>query len=104
MTWAVYEGEVPIPRALRSILGWRTTAWWRSRCSWVMEWDPYNVARMKHEFGFHNRGVQWGTPMAKWACEESDWIQLMKQMQPRKENVVHHLLLSDEASHEEKDE
>ena len=33
VTWAVYDEDVPIMLALRSILGWRTTAWWRSRSS-----------------------------------------------------------------------
>ena len=28
MTWAENDGDVPIMLALRSILGWRTTAWW----------------------------------------------------------------------------
>ena len=27
MTWAVYDGDVPVMLALRSLLGWRTTAW-----------------------------------------------------------------------------
>ena len=69
VTWAVYEGDVPIMRALRSILAWRTSAWWRSRASWVMAWDPNNVHSWKHEVGFHNRGVQWDTPVARWAGE-----------------------------------
>ena len=33
LTWAVYEGDVPIMPAFRSIFGWRTAAWWRSRAS-----------------------------------------------------------------------
>ena len=63
MTWD--GGDVPILLALRSILGWRTTACWRSRSSWCMTWDPYNVQRWKHKVGFHNRGVHWDTPMAR---------------------------------------
>ena len=38
--------------------------------------------------GFHNRGVQWDTPMAKWAGEVKDWIQLMTQTQPRREDII----------------
>ena len=38
--------------------------------------DPANVTRWKHKFGFHNRGVQWDTPMSKWAGEGKDLIQL----------------------------
>ena len=30
------------------------TAWWRSRASRGMAWDPTNVARWKHKVGFHN--------------------------------------------------
>ena len=75
-TWAVYDGDVPIMQALRSILGWRTTAWWRSRSSSGMAWDPGNVQRRKQKVWFHNRGVQWDTPMARWAGEGKDWIEL----------------------------
>ena len=35
--------------ALRSLLVWRTTAWWRSRSSWGVAWDPCNVQRWKHK-------------------------------------------------------
>ena len=61
MTWAVFDGGVPVMLALRSLLGLRTTAWWRSRSSWGMAWDPNDVQRWKHKVGFHNRGVQWDT-------------------------------------------
>ena len=59
MNWAVYDGEVPVMRALRAVLGWRTTSWWRSKSAWGVK-DPANVARWKYKFGFHNGGVQWG--------------------------------------------
>ena len=81
-------------RALRSMLGWRTTAWWKSGAPWGMAWDPPNVTRWKHEVGFHNRGIQWDTPMARWAGEGKDWIKLMAQRQLRKEYVIHILLES----------
>ena len=55
----------------------RTTAWCRSRASWGMAWDPKNVRWWKHEVGFHNRGVQWDTPMARGAGEGNDWIKLV---------------------------
>ena len=38
-----------------------------------MTWEPYNVQRWKHKVGFHNRGVQRNTPMARWAGEGKDW-------------------------------
>ena len=31
----------------------------------------------KHKVGFQNRGVQWDTPMARWAGEGKDWTELM---------------------------
>ena len=31
MVWAVHEGEIPVLKALRSVIGWRTTVWWRNR-------------------------------------------------------------------------
>ena len=45
MNWAIYDGEVPIMRALRSILGWRTTTRWRNRSAWGMTTDPTTVTR-----------------------------------------------------------
>ena len=56
------------------------------------EKNPPNVTRWKHKFGFHNRGVQWDTPMSKWAGEGEDWIQLLIQSPPRKEDVMISLL------------
>ena len=56
-----------------------------------MAWDPTNVARWKHKYGLHNRGIQWDTPMAKWAGEGNDWIQLLA-LRHRKEDVIHSLL------------
>ena len=51
-----------------------------------------NVTRKKHKVGFHNRGVQWDTPMSRWAGEGKDWIQPMAQGPPRKEDVTISLL------------
>ena len=104
MTWAVYDGDVPILLALRSILEWRTTAWWRNRASWGMAWDSSNVQRWKHKFGFHNRGVQWDTPMASWAGEGNNSIKLMAQFEPRKEDVIRSLLESMKQTAEKKAE
>ena len=94
MTWAVCDGDVHILLALRSFLVWRTTAWWRSRASWGVAWDPYNVQRWKHKFGLWNRGVQWDTLMARWTGEGNDWIKLMAQRKPRKEDATRSLLES----------
>ena len=48
-------------RALRSVMGWR------SRSAWSMKKDPASVTGWNHKVGFHNRGVQWDTPMSRWA-------------------------------------
>ena len=47
VNWAIYDGEVPVMRALHSVLGWRTTPWWRSKRAWCMNKDPGNVTRWK---------------------------------------------------------
>ena len=49
-----------------------------------MAWDPNNVQRWKHKVGFHNRGVQCDTPMARWAGERKDWIELMTKTRPQR--------------------
>ena len=54
--------------------------------------DSAIVNRCNHKFGFHNRGVQWDTPMSRWAGEGKDWIQLVAQGPPRKEDVMISLL------------
>ena len=79
--------------ALRSIMEWRE----RQRGGetgplGVWRGTPYNVQRWKHKVGFHNRGVRWDTPMAKWAGEGNDWIKLMAQRKPHKEDVIRYLL------------
>ena len=43
------------------------------------------------KFGFHNRGVQWDAPMARWAGEGKDWIKLVAQLKPRREDVIRSL-------------
>ena len=45
---------------------------WTSAEAHGMKKDPANVTRWKHRFGFHNRGVQWDTPMSMWAGEGKD--------------------------------
>ena len=104
MTWAVYDGDVPIMLVLRSILGWRTTAWWRSRAPWGIMWDTGNVQRWKHRVVFHNRGEQWDTPLARWAGEGKDWIKLMAQTQFRREDVFLSLFESMKQAVEKKKE
>ena len=65
--------------------------------------DSGNETRWKHKFGFHNRGVQWDTPMSKWAGERKDWIQLKAQGPPCKEDVAISFPEDDESANGEKD-
>ena len=46
-TWAVYDGEVPVLRALRPFLGWRTTTWWRNRSALGHEDGPDERDKME---------------------------------------------------------
>ena len=82
ITWAVYEGDVPIMRALWPILGGKRPrdgeagppgAWHGTRLR-------SRVGSMK--VGFHNRGIQWDPPMAKWAGEGHDLTKLTAQRDP----------------------
>ena len=65
---------------------------------------PFNVPRWMHKVGFHNRGVQWDTPMASWAGEWNDSMKLMTQRKPRKEDVIRSLLDSKKLAVEKKTE
>ena len=47
-----------------------------------------DATRWKHQFGFHDRGVQWDIPMSTWAGEVEDWKQLMAQGPRRKGDVT----------------
>ena len=55
--WATYDGNVPILKALRSILVWKTTTWWRSRSAWGWRRTPTNVTRRKFGFSRHRKIV-----------------------------------------------
>ena len=88
MAWAVHEGEVPVLKALRFVIGWRTTAWWRNKSAWGMKWDPLNITCWKHKWGFHNRGVAWDTPLARRAGSGEDWIQKWRMNPPKKTEAV----------------
>ena len=78
MSWAGYDGPVPVMKALRTVIEWRTTAWWRTRSTKGMSDDPTNVTCRKQKWGFHNRGVTWETPMARWAGPNNDWDTIME--------------------------
>ena len=73
LAWAVYEGEVLVLNGFRSVIGWRTTAWWRNRSARGMKMDPVNVTCCQHKWGFHDRGGTWSTLVAKLAGSEEDW-------------------------------
>ena len=92
MSWIGYEGTVPVLKALRKVIEWRTTAWWRTRSAKGMSEDPTNATCWKHKWGFHNKGVTWDTPMTRWAGQKDDWIQLWRKGPPRKTDVIPLLL------------
>ena len=48
--WATYEGDVPVTKASRSTLRWRTSWWWNSS-AWGMRSDPVNVSVETHMGG-----------------------------------------------------
>ena len=74
--------------ALPSVIGRRTTAWWKNRSAWNMKWGPLNITCWKHKWSFHNRGVTWDTPMARWTGSEADWIQKWRKSRSKKAEVV----------------
>ena len=88
VAWANYDGDVPVVKALRSILRWRTTTWWRKRSAWSMRVGPMNVSRWKHQWRFPQQRRALGYSMAKWAGEGKDWAQEMTMHPPRKDEVI----------------
>ena len=78
MSWVNYNGKVPILKALRAVIGWRTAEWWRNRSAKGMSEDPGNVTGWRHKWGFHNRGITRDTPMTRWAGVDNDWMRLWK--------------------------
>ena len=50
MAWVGYDGTVLVMKALRSVIDWRTTAWWRTRSAKDMKDDPLNVICWKHKW------------------------------------------------------
>ena len=72
MSWVGYDGAVPVVKALRAVIEWRTTAWWRTRSAKGMCENPANATCWKHKWVFHNRGVTWDTPMARRAGHQDD--------------------------------
>ena len=85
VNWAINDGEVSVMTPLRSILGWRTTSWWRSRSAWEHGEGPGERAKMEAQIWISQQ-------MSKWAGEGRDWIQLTAQGPPRKEDVTISLL------------
>ena len=77
MSWAAYDGDVPVTRALRSILGWKTTTSWRTRNAWRMKVDTQTLQEGSTNLGFHSRWVLWDMLVTRWAGEENDRVQWM---------------------------
>ena len=51
MAWAVYKGEVLVLKALRSVVGWRTTAWWRNSSVRGMKMGPAERCMLEAQVG-----------------------------------------------------
>ena len=60
----------------------------------VYDVGPLQCPEMEAQSRVPQQRVQWDTPMARWAGEGKDWIQLMTQTQLRKEDVIRNLLES----------
>ena len=45
-----------------------------------MRVDLTNVSRWKHQWGHHNRGVVWDTPLSEWSGPGTDWILKTKEV------------------------
>ena len=70
MTWAAHDGDVPAYVGSAFTIGVENDCMVEKSilmCAW--RGTPNNVQRWKHKVGFHNRGVQLDTPMARWAGE-----------------------------------
>ena len=59
-----------------------------------MKLDPLNVTCWKHKWCFHDRGVTWDTPMARWAGSGEDWIHKWRTSPPKKAEVIPTLVLA----------
>ena len=89
---ATDDGDIPVMKALRSILRWRTTTWWENRSAWVLHVDPRNVSTWKHQRSFHNRCVVSDIPMARWSGQGKHWVQEMTMHPLKVEEVIVALL------------
>ena len=87
VAWAVYDGDVPVMKALRSILSWRTTAWWRHKSAWGMRVGPTSASGWKDTWGVHTRGVVWDTLVVRWAGEGHDWVK-KKDVAPAQKRMM----------------
>ena len=74
--WVTYEGVVPL---VAEALKWRSTGRCRDRKAEVMARDPTNSTKWKHMWRFHNRGVVWYTPFAKWCGSGEEWHKKMQR-------------------------
>ena len=59
-----------------------------------MTWDLGTVSTVEAQGWVGSITEEWDTPMARWAGEGKDWIKLMTQLKPRKEDVIRSFLES----------
>ena len=62
---------------LMKVYRWRSTRWWHSLQTEMMERDFEHHARWKHNWGWHNRGDVWDKIATEWAGKE-DWMRARK--------------------------
>ena len=66
----------PVMKAFRTVIEWRTTAWWRSRSAKGLSEDPANATCWKHKLGFSQQRRNVGYTYGKmgWAERRLDTI------------------------------
>ena len=65
---------------LKHAFTWRSTKWWQTSKSLGMKHYPYNHIRLKHLWGWHNRGCVRGKVASEWAGKE-EWRSKRKRCQ-----------------------
>ena len=70
--WACHPKPHADLTSLRHAFEWRSTQSWQDTKAINMEHDPYNHARWKHTWNWHNRVCVWDIVASEWAGKE-EW-------------------------------